>query len=607
MSDAEIYRDSLSAWRALSSIGGLEPTGRDEDLLAQLKQRIDPGAESLEQALTKTPVAQFVTALLATIQPFAQMFRDILAFFEKAGARYGQAQWRVSVGDELAEFKHFEEFLEAWNSIDFDIDVPALSEVDAFALNNARLKLGDYDYWRTRKTEAGRPNVIGVPDVDEWLAAYDAEYYLPLPRSLSPEIQPPGLDEAAKVIMAALHVIHERGLSRNAILEEHRSRSHRSDPSDAFHPWTIAQSETDYWLRSEVLYLAHLLAEPDDTKAAFGAELTRTYALFGRRRFSSTIDVKFLERILSLPAWKRRYEFYGVWVATQVMDALEDHDVTINHDDGALRFAFTETRLADIASSRPLLSVYAERRSPLSNPVGKSRKNAAQPDFGIWTRDTRDATCVLVVEVKHYKKESTTNFGAALADYAKAHPQAKIVLVNYGPATGDYAGLWRGDKDRCIVLGHFNPDVPAAKATFRQVVRSVVGEPVSYAAASTALATSRAVALDVSASMSSILESAWFWGLLDAPEYDDLDFFLIDNVVRGRVKRGHLREWIAVEKLGQSTSLFAPIVELLATHETITLVTDQDGIAGLVGLNSSPIELVDAHQLVRLLRLVRRG
>ncbi|RWP58168.1 hypothetical protein [Mesorhizobium sp.] len=606
MTNAQIYHDSLSAWQALSSIGGLEPGGRDEDLVAKLKQRIDPGAASLELALANAPVAQFVTALLATIQPFAQMFRDVLAFFEKAGARYGQAQWKISVGDELAEFKHFEEFLEAWDSIDFDIDVPALDMATAFALNEARLKLGDYDHWWKQLSEARGPISIGVPDVDEWFAAYHAGYFLPLPRSLSPETQPPGLDEAARVIMAALHVIRERGLSRDEMLEEHRSRSYRSDSSDAFHPWSIAQSETDNWLRSDVFYLAKLLAEPEDTTSAFGSELTRTYAAFGRKRFSSTIDVKSLERILSLPAWKRRYELYGVWVATQIFDALEDHDVTINHDDGALRFAFAEWRLADVESSRPLLSLYSERRSPLSNPIGKSRTKAAQPDYGIWTRGS-DAACVLVVEVKHYKKESTANFGAALADYANAHPNAKIVLVNYGPAAGDYSGLWGADKDRCTVLGHFNPDEPATKARFRQLIRSVVGEPIIYTTATTALATSSAIALDVSASMSSILESDWFGSLVGAPEYDDLDFFLVDNVVRGRVKRGHLQEWIAAEKLGHSTSLFSPMAELLRSHEAITLVTDQDGAASLAGLNIAPIELVDAHPSVRLLRLVRRA
>lgn len=606
MTDAPTYRDSLSAWRALSSTGGLELAGRDADLVAQLKQRIDPDAASLELALTKAPVAQFVTALLATIQPFAEMFRDILGFFEKAGARYGQTEWRLSVGEEVAELKHFEEFLEHWNSINFDIDVPALDRAHAFAFNDVRVKPCDYDYLRSGDPEDDGPIVIGIPDVDEWFAAYHDGSYLPLPRSLAPENQPPGLDDAARVIMAALHVIGQRGLTQAEMLDEHRARSFRSDPSDAFHPWTIAQSETDFWLRSDVQYLANLRAEPPEKRIAFGAELQRTYAAFGRRRFSSTVDVRSLERILSLPAWKKRYELYGVWVATQIIDALEDHQVTINHENGVLRFAFNETRLADIASSRPLVSLYSERRSPLSDPVGKSRKKAAQPDFSIWTHDGKEDTCVLVVEVKHYKKESTANFGAALVDYAKAHPKAKIVLVNYGPASGDYSGLWGTDKERCVVLGTFNPDMPARKLIFRDLIRSVVGGPVSHASLGTALGTSKAIAIDVSASMASILQSDWFWDLVGAPEYAGLDFFLVDREVRGKVEPKHLRDWIREKKLGPSTSLLAPIVELLSTYETVTLVTDEKGVTSLASLDISPIELADAHPEAKLLQL-RRG
>lgn len=606
MTDAPTYRDSLSAWRALSSIAGLELAGRDEDLVAQLKQRIDPDAESLELALTKTPVAQFVAALLATIQPFAAMFRDVLDFFKKAGARYGQTEWRLSIEDEVAELKHFEEYVEQWNSIEFDIDVPALDRAHAFAVNDVRVEPGDYDYLRSGDPQDDGPIVVGIPDVDEWFAAYHAGRYLPLPRSLAPETQVPGLDDAARVIMAALHVIGQSGLTQAEMLEEHRARSFHSDASDAFHPWTIAQSETDFWLRSDVQYLANLRAEPYEKQLAFGAELQRTYAAFGRRRFSSTVDVRFLERILSLPAWKKRYEFYGVWVATQIVDAIEDHQVIINHDNGVLRFAFSETRLADITSSRPLLSLYSERRSPLSAPVGKTRKKTAQPDFSMWTRDSKDAACLLVVEVKHYKKESTANFGAALVDYAKAHPKAKIVLVNYGPATGDYAGLWGADKERCTVLGNFNPDIPAKPSTFRELVRSIVGEPVSHASPGTALGTSKAIAIDVSASMSSILASNWFWGLVGVPEYEGLEFFLVDREVRGKVEQKHLQDWICRERLGPSTSLLAPIVELLETYETVPLVTDEDGFTSLASLHISPIELVDAYPKAKLLQL-RQG
>jgi hypothetical protein len=129
--------------------------------------------------------------------------------------------------------------------------------------------------------------------------------------------------------------------------------------------------------------------------------------------------------LLSLPAWKKRHEFYGVWVATQIVGALEDHEVVINHDNGELKFAFAEARIADIESSRPKLSLFAERRTRLADPVGESRTSAVQPDYGIWTRSANFPKCVLVVEVKHYKKRSRRNFRAALTAH---HPQLPLPL-----------------------------------------------------------------------------------------------------------------------------------------------------------------------------------
>jgi hypothetical protein len=103
--------------------------------------------------------------------------------------------------------------------------------------------------------------------------------------------------------------------------------------------------------------------------------------------------------------------------------------------------------------------------------------------------------------------------------------------------------------------------------------------------------------------MLSILESDWFWDLAGAPEYEGLNFFLIDTEVRGKVERKHLQNWIRQEKLGPSTSLLAPIVELLKTHETVTLVTDEDGLASLVSLHISPIELVNPHPDAKLIQI----
>jgi hypothetical protein len=111
--------------------------------------------------------------------------------------------------------------------------------------------------------------------------------------------------------------------------------------------------------------------------------------------------------------WKQRFETYGIWIATQIVGSLDDHDAVLHSDSGELKFAFNETRIADIETANPRLSHFSERRVALVDPVGKSRTESAQPDFSIWTEGGGSSEYVLVVEVKHYKKCSRRNFREA--------------------------------------------------------------------------------------------------------------------------------------------------------------------------------------------------
>ncbi len=136
--NGEIYRDSLSAWNGLTKIGGLEPSGRNEDLVNELRGKLDPEAEMLNSALLGAPVTSFIQALFQVIQPLPLMFGDVLRFFERAGAREGQTQWRVVVGEEVAELCHFEEFLEQWRTITSEFEVQAIGGSQAFLPHDVR-------------------------------------------------------------------------------------------------------------------------------------------------------------------------------------------------------------------------------------------------------------------------------------------------------------------------------------------------------------------------------------------------------------------------------------------------------------------------------------
>ena len=600
-----IHRTGLSAWNALRDTGGLDLDDRDDDLVGKLRERLDPTAPDLESALAGATVEELLSALFASIQPFVSMFRDILAFFEKAGARQGQSQWRVSVGDEFLDFRHFEEFLEHWNTIDADLEVPALDRRHAFILNDVRAEIGGYSYL-IDGMDYGKPATTGLPDVDDWLAEYDAGRYAPFPSSLMPQHFPAGLSDAATVILAAVTILRRQNLTRQQVLAEHRARRYKAVDEDALHPWTIAQSETDFWLRSHVGYLANIRQLPDDEVQKLAAKAVEKFAPFPRRRVPGRIEVKDLERLLSLPVWKQRYETYGVWIATRIVASLDDHDVVVHSDNGELKFAFGEARIADIETANPRLSLFAERRVALADPVGKSRTGSAQPDFGIWTQGGRFSECVLVVEVKHYKKRSRRNFREALIDYSRAHPQATVVLVNYGPVGEEFSDLPGLIGKRCQMIGPLTPETYQTLADFRELVRTVVGSPVRKPRSDSSAVIDQIIALDVSRSMQSILASEMLRDFLRKSPGDNARIAMIDQEVRTVVLSCELDRWFAENDLGSSTSLAAPIEELLSQYEQVIVVTDESGLQSLSALHhtrmASPLSEAGDAIFVRVTR-----
>ncbi len=87
----------------------------------------------------------------------------------------------------------------------------------------------------------------------------------------------------------------------------------------------------------------------------------------------------------------------------------------------------------------------------------------------------RNETCKLVVEVKHYKSAKQRDFNDVLIDYARAHPTAEVLLVNYG-RLGDVPDL--GDasiSSRCRQIGNLTSDNHRRRTIFRNVVANAVG------------------------------------------------------------------------------------------------------------------------------------
>lgn len=589
------HRTALSAWNELVRGGGLEPEGRDAESTDAVRRALNYEAGSLEEALRSTSMTKFVETLFRAIEPFPMMFADILRFFRSAGAREGQRQWRLVIGDEVLDLKHFEEFEREWRSIECEFDVPAVNGLDAFLLNTIRNEFEESEDILDSQTRLTR-QCTGIRDVDAWLAAYDADEYAPFPGSLLPEVLPDGLDDAARIVVAALHVLRSYGHDRPSLLAEYRARRGSAGPADrgdALNIGMIAQNETDYWLRTTVLILGRLMAGPERTRARFGTELRERFARLPRRRMNARIDVQDLMRLLSLPAWRKRHELFAVWVATEIIAAAEGHEVKVNHEEGELRFAFREAKIADIVSARPVLSLFSERRTPLDSPIGKGRKRNVQPDYGLWREGWAAEECVLVVEVKHYKRSDGRNFRDALVDYARAHPFAVVMLVNYGPA-GMRGELPYDEARRCQAIGDLNPRNREARDRFREAVRELVGEPVRTVArlvAGNGLPGS--VVIDTSGSMARVLHSGWFVAFAgDLTRSGTETAILVDDGLRAKVPMGRLLEWIRDNELDRGTHLARAVEELLQAEGSTLVVTDGDGMRDLQSLHAET-ELLD--------------
>src|SRR5262245_37579910 len=389
-----IHKDSVAAWLDLQKRGGLELRGRDEGFEEALKNRLAPSAASLEDAVREATTDDLVRAFFDVLQPFVAMFSAILEFFEKAGAAEGREQWNIQVNDVDLRLDHFRRFLKAWNSVPYEIEVPAVDFRGAWAVVASTRDIPEMSEVHSG-VNAKQPYWSGIADIDDWLRAYRARpgHYEAWPPSLAPSSLDAGYSDAAALGVAAVDVIRRNYDSREELIEDHRKRGYATDRDDGLSIRTIAQNETDYCLGTLVARLAHSQTLRRTTKQSLGKRLEDAFARYPRKKFGARIKIADLQSYLSLPIWQKRHELYAVWIATEIVNALPDHICQIHHEDGKIVFAFRETVVATVKSAWPQVRLISERRVPLAEPVGKGRTGNVQPDYGLWRHEAGAETC----------------------------------------------------------------------------------------------------------------------------------------------------------------------------------------------------------------------
>lgn len=590
-----VHRDPLSAWNYLCEHGGIEIEGRDEGLDQRILQRLDPTAPSLDRALAKATMTAFTRAFFEAIHPFVAMFQDILRFFERADATIGKEQWTLRLDDIDLDLSHFQKWLASWHGLGrAEMQIPAVDWQGVWRLFAVLLAKSQIRTEIERSVNEERHDL--PQDVQAWVDAHNGGEYLPLPSSLVPPRCPPELRVSASIAQMALVRLRELGLTRDKLMnlyrhrlmDPHRHNRGEMDRSDALDFWSIAQNETDYWLRSYVVALSAAATHlTESVLLDLGRDLDAITSEFPLRPFNVEVSVTELESVLSLPIWQKRYELYSVWVVTEMVRALQGHQVELHHDHGRIAFAFHETLVATIHSSPGPFKIISERRSPLQNPRGEGRTASVQPDHAIWTKQYGQEVCRMVVEVKHYKRSAKRTFLDVFEDYARAFPEGQIYLVNYGPAGNAVHDVSRGISDRCHAVEQLTPGGIEAREEFAKAVRACVGEPILSWPSPLGGSTSTVLVIDVSASM---------WGTL----HSDTVGTLVRDVVAVECPRelvaidsSIIGSWpVSIEGFaelvnagGGSTALAGPVNDLLGSTKRVVIITDRDGLSTLSGVH----------------------
>jgi|GEM_PF-2725269 len=582
---------AVEAWFELQGCG-LEINGRDADLGEMLRLSLNRTSKSLDDALATATLEQFVLGFFSVAGPYVDMLKDLLGFFERASATHGPHQWQLAFDGYLAEVESFKHSLETIVSIAQPFEVPALSWADATELLHAVTAVDavrtSVDAVRT-SFDARFHKQLWARDtrVAEWVQGYNSGDFPLLPASLAPPMDAPAwLGQFWACVMCVHATLKNAFRNRDGAKKFAKSVSHQYTPANLYAVDSLASLDSDHWLRSAVVALSVLVRDTTSQKMA-QERVCRLFDGVGRTTLLISTEVSAVETFISLPVWRKRHEFFAAWVAAEMIAAVQEHHVKINHEEGRISLPFTETVVAQIESTTPKLKLLSEKRVPLIDPVGKGRKSGVQPDFGWWETnvDLTSTRCLLVVEVKHYKKPVVKSWSDVFSDYARAHESARIILVNYGPAGNALKNIAPDWQSRCVIIGDLRPSAFGACALLKEEVRRIIGtvtvsDAEAFVAPANAVLPIRSsciIAVDVSASMppGPVVEAL----LIEMITVFTPDWLAaIDTQVRDKyvASRKSVSDLLDLPR-NDETRLHEPLYALLREHERVLLVTDTQG------------------------------
>ncbi|MEH6477867.1 MAG: hypothetical protein V7727_19405, partial [Sneathiella sp.] len=445
-------KSASAFWNCVRERGGLMTAARargkrnyDADLEAHVLKALGVSAPHITQRLLevkKITLEQLVEAVFSSLEPWALLMSEVFEMFAEAGVQHGGDGIKIEIQlDELsiglqttlASFKHENRVTQ---SVMLASRGKSWGDIDTTAIWSICRKF--QMQMRREDRESSTPIGSWAVSCRDWPRSIPGGRVTPPPLSTTGDDQ---FDALAKDVLALLKSFMRAARALGPTVDDRwkilsRAKA-ESDPvlNDGWVSKKVAMLDTDFVMVSiyEIFEHMALTREFDNQHGREALQALGSMVDGLPIGLSSEDQAERLLSLLDLPSWKARHELYAVWTASQVIKA-SPWPPKWNVIEGTLNFDFGG---AEIARFEPEKSVFILRSELRRNLVGKSagkRRIGIQPDFTLLNgSDEKTSPGHLVVECKQYRASNKSNFRAALTDYSRSHPDADVLLSNYGP------------------------------------------------------------------------------------------------------------------------------------------------------------------------------
>lgn len=451
---------ALELWELLKSEKIIRTTDYDVELLEQLCVDFGvPAGVSFDGYLRKNSFSaqKLASAILNSIEPFARMLNELYSLYEKIDAQYADKEnlkFEIALDSDLDGFEFDTEAFEEWE----------------------RTYTAVTSGWRFRNSSAPWHLIKLINPTNEFPRPESRSDSWPATNEPFPESGDIEIDD----VLAEVWRLRENFLKHAQVASKSRSEFKLAERQVGDNYQRMLASDRWDEAIGRVIKAASEAVKSGDEEAT---ERLRNAIPEIKANLLDCVTVQVatsifesLRKLLSLPLWGQRHDVYAAWVFTLIVDAVGFEKLRFWVVDGRLSFNFSGAQLATYKSMEGDIDIWAELRSPHPAPIGKSRKRAIQPDFSI-TRDpvSHPDTTIAAIECKQHKRGQRRSNLEALQDYSSGLPNAKIMLVGYGPlGNGLVDEFEQPVSGRIGVFRDVTPMQPDACKRFKKDLEAVI-------------------------------------------------------------------------------------------------------------------------------------